>query len=181
MPTAPALGLAGCGWSSGLRAARCARPEPRPSTTGRHGGFRLQLSPGPSRRVAVSFKGDARLESASRRPLTLRVRGGVDLQATPQTLRTGEAIRFRGRVRTLGAPLPRRGKLVAIQYFEQATQRWRPALVTRTDHGGRFRASYRFRYVSGVANIRLRAMALAEERWPYAPGASRPIAVRVTG
>ncbi len=34
-------------------------------------------------------------------------------------------------------------------------------LVTRSDHGGRFRARYRFRYVSGAAAIRLRAVALA--------------------
>ncbi len=150
-------------------------------TTGRHGGFQLRLTPGPSRRVAVSFKGETRLEGAKPRPLTLRVRGGVDLQATPQALHTGEAVRFRGRVRTLGAPLPRRGKLVAIQYFEQETKRWRPVLVTRSDHSGRFHASYRFRYVSGTAEIRLRAVALAEEHWPYAPGASRAIDVRVTG
>ncbi len=54
-------------------------------------------------------------------------------------------------------------------------------LVARTDHSGRFRARYRFRYVSGTARIRLRAVALAEERWPYAPGASRAVFVRVTG
>ena len=83
-----------------------------------------------------------------------------------------------GRVRSRGAPLPRRGKLVAIQYLEAATGRWRPVLVTRTDHGGRFHARYRFRYVSGAAAIRLRAAALPEERWPYAPGASRPLTVR---
>ena len=47
-------------------------------------------------------------------------------------------------------------------------------LVTRSDHGGRFRARYRFRYVSGAARIRLRATALAEERWPYAPGLLAP-------
>jgi hypothetical protein len=54
-------------------------------------------------------------------------------------------------------------------------------LVTRSDHHGRFRAHYRFRYVSGEASIRLRATALAEERWPYAPGSSRPVTVRVHG
>ncbi len=86
-----------------------------------------------------------------------------------------------GRVRSRGAPVPRRGKLVAIQYLEEATHRWRPVLVTRSDHGGRFRAHYRFRYVSGVASIRLRATALAEERWPYAPGSSRPVTVDVSG
>jgi hypothetical protein len=84
-------------------------------------------------------------------------------------------------VRSQGASLPRRGKLVAIQYFEAAAKRWRPILVTRTDHAGHFRAGYRFRYVSGSASIRLRAVALAEERWPYAPGASPPLTVRVTG
>lgn len=149
--------------------------------TGPRGGFKLRLSPGPSRRIAVSFKGEGPLDRATRRPLTLRVRGGVELEATPRVLRTGEAIRFSGRVRTLAAPLPRRGKLVAIQFYEEAARRWRPILVTRSDHSGRFHAGYRFRYVSGTARIRLRAAVLSEERWPYAPGASRPIAVRVTG
>jgi hypothetical protein len=109
------------------------------------------------------------------------VRGGVDFQASPQALRTGDAVHFQGQVRTLGAPIPRRGKLVAIQYYESAAKRWRPVLVTRSDHSGHFHASYRFRYVSGSASIRLRACALSEERWPYAPGASRPLSIRVTG
>jgi hypothetical protein len=149
--------------------------------TGQHGGFRLRLPAGTSRRIAVVFRGEARLAPASRRPLTLRVRGGVELRAEPRVLRTGEAVVLWGRVRTLGAPLPRRGKLVAIQYYESAAGRWRPVLVTRTDHSGHFRASYRFRYIAGTANIRLRAVALAEDRWPYAPGASPPLSVRVTG
>jgi hypothetical protein len=96
-------------------------------------------------------------------------------------LRTGHAVRLSGRVRGRGAAIPRRGKLVAIQYLEAATHRWRPVLVTRSDHGGRFRAHYRFRYVDGIASIRLRATALAEERWPYAPGSSRPVTIRVSG
>jgi hypothetical protein len=149
--------------------------------TGEHGGFRLRLVPGTSRRISVAFDGEARFEPAARRPLTLRVRAGIELRAAPHSLNTGEALRFRGRVRGFGAPLPRRGKLVAIQYFEQATRRWRPVLVTRSDHGGRFQASYRFRYIIGTANVRLRAVALAEDRWPYAPGVSRPLSIRVSG
>jgi hypothetical protein len=149
--------------------------------TGAHGGFSLRLLAGTSRRVAVAFAGETHLEPADRRPLTLRVRGGIDLKVAPETLHTEEAVRFSGRVRTLGAPLPRRGKLVAIQYYEEAARRWRPVLVTRSDHSGRFHASYRFRYISGTASIRLRAIALPEERWPYAPGASRPITIHVTG
>jgi hypothetical protein len=149
--------------------------------TGEQGGFELRLPPGPSRRLNVVFGGDDGLEPAERRPLELRVRSGVSLRAVPRTLRTGEVVRLGGRVKSSGAPIPRRGKLVAIQYLEESTHRWRPVLVTRTDHHGRFRAHYRFRYVTGRAAIRIRATALAEERWPYAPGSSPPVAIRVQG
>lgn len=149
--------------------------------TGEEGGFSLRLPPGPSRRVSAVFAGDRGLEGSARRPLDLRVRSGLSLRAAPRQLRTEEVVRLSGKVRSRGAPIPRRGKLVAIQYLEEATHRWRPVLVTRTDHHGRFRAHYRFRYVTGTAAIRLRATALAEERWPYAPGSSPPVTVRVQG
>lgn len=149
--------------------------------TGEQGGFEVRLPAGPSRRITVVFGGDGALEPARRPALELRVRSGISLRAKPQSLRTGQAVRLSGRVKSAGAPIPRRGKLVAIQYLEQATHRWRPVLVTRTDHHGRYRAHYRFRYVSGRAAIRLRATALAEEHWPYAPGFSPPTTVQVQG
>jgi hypothetical protein len=150
-------------------------------TTGERGGFVLRLGPGTSRRISVSFAGNDSLTPAGHRSLDLRVRSGVTLAAAPGVLHTGESVHLQGRVRSRGAPIPRRGKLVAIQYLEAETGRWRPVLVTRTDHDGRFHARYRFRYVSGAARIRLRAMALAEERWPYAPGSSPPVTVEVRG
>jgi hypothetical protein len=150
-------------------------------TTGGRGGFTLRLAPGTSRRISVSFAGGDSLAPARHRSLELRVRSGLTLVAAPTKLRTGQAIRIAGRVRTRAAPIPRRGKLVAIQYFESESGSWRPVLVTRTDHGGRFHARYRFRYVTGAARIRLRATALAEERWPYAPGSSAPVTVTVRG
>jgi hypothetical protein len=149
--------------------------------TGAHGGFRSALAAGPSRRITVSYEGETGLEGARRPALALRVEGGVVLRASPRALRTGEVVRLSGRVRTRGAPLPRRGKLVAIQYFESAAHRWRPVVMTRTDHSGRFHTRYRFRYISGSAAIRLRAAALPEERWPYVLGASPPFTVHVTG
>lgn len=151
------------------------------TVTGDRGGFELRLAPGPSRRVSVVFPGDGGLEPATRPSLELRVRSGVSLAIAPRSLLRGQVVRLSGRVRSRGAPVPRRGKLVAIQYLEEATGRWRPVLVTRSDHGGRFRARYRFRYVDGAASIRFRATALAEERWPYAPGSSPPVTVRVRG
>jgi hypothetical protein len=149
--------------------------------TGGHGGFRLELPAGPSRRITVVFRGEEKLDRARRAALALRVRGGVVFHSAPTSLKTGQVVRLWGRVRTRGAPLPRRGKLVAIQYLEAATGLWRPVLVTRSDHSGHFTARYRFRYVSGSARIRLRAVALSEERWPYVPGASRPRSIRVSG
>ncbi len=149
--------------------------------TGRHGGFRLALPAGPSRRITAVFVGEPGLARARRPALALRVRGAATLSATPRSLRTGQSLRLWGRVRGRGAPLPRRGKLVAIQYYEDEARLWRPILVTRSDHGGRFHVRYRFRYIVGAASIRLRAVALAEERWPYAPGASRPVLERVSG
>jgi hypothetical protein len=149
--------------------------------TGKRGGFVSRLAPGTSRRIDVSFAGNDTLAAASHRSLDLRVRTGVSLEAAPATLLTGQAVHLSGRVSSRAAPIPRRGKLVAIQYLEADSGRWRPVLVTRTDHDGRFHARYRFRYVSGAARIRLRATALAEERWPYAPGSSAPVGIEVRG
>jgi hypothetical protein len=149
--------------------------------SGAHGGFELALPAGPSRHITVSYAGELGLDPARRPSLALRVRGALSLGASPRNLRTGQSVLLWGRVRARGAPLPRRGKLVAIQYYEEDSRIWRPVLVTRSDHSGRFHARYRFRYIAGTARIRLRAVALAEERWPYAPGASRPVLVRVSG
>jgi hypothetical protein len=149
--------------------------------TGKAGGFSLRLPAGTSRRIAVTFAGNEALAPAGHRSLDLRVRSGATLAVAPRHLSTGDSVHLSGRVRNRAAPIPRRGKLVAIQYLESDSGRWRPALVIRTDHAGRFHARYRFRYVSGTARIRLRATALAEERWPYAPGSSTPITVEVHG
>ena len=171
----------------GLRVvARPSRGALAPTTvqtvrTGESGGFELRLPAGPSRRISVAFAGEDGLQPARRPALRLRVRSGVSLRVKPVRLRTGQVLRLSGKVRTQGAPVPRRGKLVAIQYREAATHRWRPVLVARSDHHGRFRAHYRFRYIDGRASIRLRATALAEEHWPYAPGSSAPVTIRVSG
>ncbi len=149
--------------------------------SGKRGRFAFHLPPGTSRRVSVSFPGSRGLAPSRHRSLDLRVRTGVSLAAAPAALVTGAAVHLSGLVSSRGAPIPRRGKLVAIQYLESDTDRWRPVLVIRTDHDGHFHARYRFRYVSDTARIRLRATALAEERWPYATGSSQPVTVTVQG
>jgi hypothetical protein len=149
--------------------------------TGPGGHFALRLPAGPSRRVLVAFRGGDGLASSRSRPLALRVAAAVDLTATPHELATGESVLLRGRVRRGPARIPRRGKVVTIQYLERASGDWRPALVARTDGRGRFGVRYRFRYITGAARIRLRATALPEAGWPYAAGSSAPVTVEVHG
>lgn len=149
--------------------------------TDRAGRFVLRLPPGTSRRVGVSFHGGDGLAPARYRPLTLRVRAAVSLAAAPRQLRTGESVTLSGWVRAGTARIPARGKLVTIQYLERASGRWRPALVVRTGRRGRFKAGYRFHYITGAARIRLRATALPEAGWPYASGSSAPVTVTVQG
>ncbi len=156
-------------------------PQRRRVVTDGAGRFALPLEPGTSRRVVVSFHGGGGLAPARHRPLSLRVRAAVSLVASPPRLRTGQTVTLSGRVRPGAARIPARGKLVTIQYLERASGRWRPALVVRTGARGRFKARYRFRYVTGAARIRLRATALPEARWPYAAGSSPPVTVEVHG
>jgi hypothetical protein len=156
-------------------------PQRRRVVTGRAGRFDLRLPPGTSRRVVVSFHGGGGLAPAPRRSLALRVRAAVSLAAEPTDLDTGESVRLHGRVRLGPARVSGRGKIVAIHYLERATGRWRPALVVRTDAKGRFDTKYRFRYVTGMAEIRLRATAPAEGGWPFARGSSAAVTVTVHG
>jgi hypothetical protein len=180
---ADGAGLAGRALRVVSRPSRGALADSRDDEvrTGPHGGFRLPLAAGTSRRITVSFAGEDGLDGSRRPGISLRVRGGVQVSASPGAVRTGQVVRFSGRVNTRGAPVPRRGKLVAIQYYESAARSWRPVLFVRSDRSGHFRARYRFRYVSGPARIRFRAVALAEERWPYSTGASSPLVIRVSG
>jgi hypothetical protein len=149
--------------------------------TRRDGRFALDLGRVTSGRVTVTFAGDARHSDSSSGEMRLGVRGALSFEAQPQRLSTGQRVRFRGRVSPGEANLPSRGSLVAIRYLERSSGAWRPVLVTRTDGFGRYRASYRFRYITGLARIRLRASLLPSESFPYLPANSPVRSVRVTG
>ena len=155
------------------------RTEVRSVTTGPHGYFGLPLAPGTSRQIRVSFRGTDRYAEAHVGPLELKVRGFMSFDASPRRLETGRRVRFRGRVATRNVRLLSRSTMVAVQYFERATRRWRPVLVTRANRFGVFRASYRFRYITGSARITLRAKLLPPARFPYAGAVSKPLRIRV--
>jgi hypothetical protein len=166
-------------WSpdAGARASRSVRLV----RTGPGGRFSFNLGRATSGRVTVAFAGDPRHSGSQSGELRLGVHGSLSFSATPGRLRTGERVRFRGRVMSGEARHPSRGSLVAIRYLETSSGAWRPVLVTRTDGFGRYRASYRFRYITGVARIRLRATLLPSQAFPYLPASSPARDVRVTG
>lgn len=176
-------GLAGRQIRVDERPAQGARQRPltRFVKTGPAGYFRLTLRRGASRQVTASFAGADRITASSVGPLKLRVRGALSFKVKPRKLRTGMRTRFRGRVMSRFARRPRRGGLVQVQYLERASGRWRPVLITRTGLGGRYRASYRFRYITGNAKIRLRAVLLRSPWFPHDQAVSRAVTVRVRG
>jgi hypothetical protein len=124
--------------------------------------------------------GNETQRNAGQLELRRRTPASVSLRVSAEAVRVGEPITLRGRVLPADA-IPARGKLVAIQFYERAARRWRPALLLRTDRRGTFRRRYRFRSITGTAVVRLRAAVPTEARWPYAFGASRPVQVRVRG
>lgn len=151
------------------------------ATTGQDGYFSVVLPQGTSRRISVAFGGNPRQTAANAGPLELRVKGSLSFQAAPKRLKTGQRLRLRGRVQSRWAQIPGRGSLVAIQYFERASGKWRPVLVTRAGPHGKFHARYRFRYIKGSARIRLRAVLLPSQFFPFDSAASKTIKVEVKG
>ena len=83
---ADGAGLAGRSLRVVARPSRGALAERRVYAvrTGPHGGFRLPLPAGPSRRITVIFAGEPGFDGARRPALALRVRGGVELQGGPE-------------------------------------------------------------------------------------------------
>ena len=158
-----------------------ARASSRPATTGREGFYSFTLDPGATRKVTVRFMGNDRYGESGAGPLHLKVKASLKLRAAPRRLETGEKLRLRGTVRSNWAKPSGRGNLVAIQYLETDSGKWRPVLVTRANRQGRFNASYRFRYITGSARIRMRAVLLPSSRFPYETATSKPVEVEVRG
>jgi hypothetical protein len=144
--------------------------------TGTDGAWFVVLPRGVSSRdVTFRYRSHVNdtIASATAR-VRLRVRAGVHLTIRPRRARTGQAIRFSGRL--LGGPLPRGGKQVVLM-ARASRGAWVRFNVVRTDRRGRFRAVYRFRQ-PGAALYRFRALSLSEAAYPYLAGGSNVVKVR---
>lgn len=146
--------------------------------TRRDGTFLVRLAPGPSRRVQASFAGNPLLSRSANAPVRLGVRSSVRLRASAATARVGGVpVAFTGQVHGLGAPLPRGGLAVELQ-FRLRGSAWREFRTVQTDAAGRFRYSYAFADDdSRGVRFQFRAHLPDHPDWPYEPAASSPVLV----
>jgi hypothetical protein len=112
---------------------------------------------------------------ACSKPVTVKVRAPVSLRATPRSIRAGQSVRFRGRLR--GGYLPAGGKLVELQAFER--NRWRNLRNVRTNARGEFSYRYRFSFRASGVTFPVRVRVRPDAGYPWALGTSNRVRVRV--
>lgn len=155
------------------RAAGASPTRLRDATTTDDGRFSLQLPPGPSRTVMVAYRAqlaDARPDVTAAVALTVSAR--VTLQA--RAARPGQLTRLSGRL----VHAPQRGVQIEVQALDG--RRWRTFDTTTTDSRGQFSYGYRFKPTAAGRTFYLRVL-VRSPVYPFAPGASRAVRVRVPG
>ena len=144
-------------------------------TTGDDGRFAKTLKVGPSRRFTLSYRRAPQdAEPAAVAKVTLIVRAGVRLRATPTSLRNGQTLRLRGELR--GRPFPAVGKFVDLQVLRGT--KWLTFASVRSLKG-RFAYDYRFKSTSRKRTLVFRAQVPAFSTYPYARGVSPAAKVTV--
>jgi hypothetical protein len=114
-------------------------------------------------------------------------RARVTLKIEPHEVNLRQRIHFSGRV--LGGHIPRGGKLLVLEarLLGRRTSRgrrhrgkWFGFAEPRAGARGRFHGSYRFNVFVGPGEYELRVLAKAETGYPFSPGTSNVVRVRVT-
>lgn len=141
----------------------------------RGGRFELAAPRGSSRSLRVGFEGSDSVRPATGGELRLGVRALTTIDVNRHRSRNGGRVRFSGRL--LGRPKPRPGKLIELQAHYR--DRWRVFKVIRTDRRGRWSTRYRFGGTRGTVTYPFRAGIRREASYPYEPGVSRVVEVRV--
>ena len=156
-------------------------PVSRSARTDRSGRFSIRTSRGPSRRIAVAYRGSRRYLSVRADPIRLGVHGSASLSVSHRSVRAGGKAVFSGDVGRFGARLPAAGKLVELQVRGAGVRHFRTVRQAfRTDQRGRWRISYGFdRFYERPAKFRFRLNVPGESRWPYL-GPTRSAVRRLT-
>lgn len=145
--------------------------ELKRTRTDRTGRFSVRLPRGSSRTLRVGVAGRAEGTLSCSREFHVDVEAGVTLKA-PRAVR-GRRIRFSGRLRS---PAP--GLEIELEAFDGG--RWRHVESAQTNRRGRFTASYRLPRTARSRSVRFRARVPEQPPYPYAPGTSRAVRVRIS-
>ena len=116
-------------------------------------------------------------DAARPRRSRLRVPAASSLRVSRRRVLNGQAVTFRGRLRT--QPVPAGGKLVELQV--RLSGRWQTFRTMRTGPAGEWAIRYRFKRTRGVQRFRFRLALPGETGYPFEPGVSRSVKVRVRG
>jgi hypothetical protein len=146
------------------------------------GRVHARLLAGPSRRLRFIAPSTERAIGARSRVLRLAVPAEATIRASRRSVRNGEAVTFRGRLR--GGHVPAGGRELELQGFNPLRGRWQPVRTQglRADRHGRWRTSYRFTATVGATvTYRFRLRVPPRPDHPFADGHSRSVAVTVRG
>jgi hypothetical protein len=138
------------------------------------GGFAIQVPPGPSRIFELVVRQNNRVVEREQLFLDSEVR--PTLKAKPKKgLTNGENVRFEGRL-----PGPNEnGRGVSLQ--AKAGKKWRTFKQLKTNEKGEFKGRYKFTRTSGRITYRFRARVKSQGGYPYSPGSSEKVTVKVRG
>jgi hypothetical protein len=157
---------------------RSGAPTTRIATalTAADGSFSLKLPGGPSRTITVqytAFSGDP--APAAKVRLSTLVRARLSASISPRSVRIGKLLHVRGRLTYL-----RRGRVdIAIQARDGRV--WRTVDVVKTHADGRFSWPYRFRSRGSAGRTYAFRARVNSPIYPFAPGNSGAVIVRVRG
>jgi hypothetical protein len=144
--------------------------------TDARGSFRFKVPAGPSRTVRYRYEGTNTVQPAAAQ-LTTKVNAAARLKVDRRRLRNGQSVRFTGRL--LGKPVPKAGKLVALQ--AKVGRGWRTFATPRANRKGVFKHRYRFTATTGMRRYEFRAVVAREDAYPYEAGVTRTVKVIVRG
>lgn len=152
------------------RAGTTTRTNVGSARTGADGSFRATAPAGPSRAIQLVDPACGSVGPI----ITQRVRGAVQAKTTTKRIRNRQKARFSGRV--LGGFV---GRGIPVELQVRVGRQWRDVKHTITNARGAYKLDYRFTRTYIRYTYKFRVVTRAGGGWPYMPGVSRTVKVRV--
>ncbi|MBJ7329182.1 MAG: hypothetical protein JHC95_04740 [Solirubrobacteraceae bacterium] len=145
-------------------------------TTDATGAFSYRVTGTTSRTLRFVYAGSPVVLPASTE-VGMTTPAQSSLRVSRSRLLNGQSVTFSGHVAS--TPIPPGGKLVQLEV--RLSRRWQTFRTVRTDAAGNWSVPYRFARTRGIAWYRFRIELPPESGYPFTPGVSKSIRVRVRG